>query len=49
MLNKRNEHDEHDITFMLRAMQQQFERMNVLFEGIRDRLDQQDDEIDNLR
>ena len=34
---------------MLQAMQQQFERMNVVFNEIRDRLDRQDTVIANLR
>ena len=34
---------------MLQAMQQQFERMNVVFNEIRDRLDRQDTVIATLR
>ena len=34
---------------MLQAMQQQFERMNVVFNDIRDRMDRQDDVIASLR
>ena len=34
---------------MLQAMQQQFERMNVVFNDIRDRMDRQDAVIASLR
>ena len=34
---------------MLQAMQQQFERMYVVFNDIRDRMDQQDTVIASLR
>ena len=36
-------------SLMLQAMQQQFERMNVVFNDIRDRMDRQDIVIASLR
>ena len=36
-------------SIMLQAMQKQFERMNMVFNEIRDRLDRQDTVIANLR
>ena len=36
-------------SLMLQAMQQQFERMNVVFNDIRDRMDRQDAIIASLR
>lgn len=38
-----------DQAFTIRAMQQQFERMNVMFGEIRDRMDRQDTTIANLQ
>lgn len=38
-----------DQSFMLKAMQQQFEQMNLMFGEIRDKLERQDVEIANLQ
>lgn len=38
-----------DVNTMLRAMQQQFQRMNVVFNEFRDRLDRQDERFEQLQ
>ena len=38
-----------ELSLMIQAMQQQFERMNVVFNDIRDRMDRQDAVIASLR
>ncbi|XP_042404734.1 uncharacterized protein LOC121994921 [Zingiber officinale] len=38
-----------DQTIIMRAMQQQFERMNVVFNEIRDRLDRPEDQLEQLQ
>ncbi|PKI74002.1 hypothetical protein CRG98_005619 [Punica granatum] len=38
-----------DVAFTLKAMQQQFERLEVVFGDIRDRMDQQDQRIDQIQ
>ena len=40
---------EKDMDFMLKAMQQQFERLNVIFGEFRDRMDRQDILVANLQ
>ena len=44
-----NKEGEEESSLMLQAMQQQFERMNVVFNDIRDRMDRQDAVIASLR
>ncbi|PKI70252.1 hypothetical protein CRG98_009329 [Punica granatum] len=38
-----------DVAFTLKAMQQQFERLDVIFGDIRDRMDRQDQRIDQMQ
>ncbi|PKI26055.1 hypothetical protein CRG98_049256, partial [Punica granatum] len=38
-----------DVAFTLKAMQQQFERLEVFFGDIRDRMDRQDQRIDQMQ
>ncbi|KAG6510460.1 hypothetical protein ZIOFF_028483 [Zingiber officinale] len=38
-----------DQTMIMRAMQQEFERMNVMFNEIRDRLDRHEDQLEQLQ
>ena len=44
-----NREGREESSLMLQAMQQQFERMNVMFNDIRDRMDRQDAVIASLR
>ena len=49
MANHESEVANPDLNFTIRAMQQQFERMNLVFGEIRDRMDRQDAAIADLR
>ena len=44
-----NREGREETSLMLQAMQQQFERMNMVFNDIRDRMDRQDVVIASLR
>ncbi|XP_031402590.1 uncharacterized protein LOC116212157 [Punica granatum] len=41
--------DQQDVAFTLKAMQQQFERLEVVFGDIRDRMDRKDQRIDQMQ
>jgi len=49
MSNHESEFVNPDMNFTIQAMQQQFERMNLVFGEIRDRMDRQDVVIADLR
>ena len=49
MLQRESEEEKADQSFMFKALQQQFERMNVVFGDIRDRMDRQDERSSELQ
>jgi len=46
---KENSRDSPNLDFTLKAMQQQFERLNMVLEDMRDRMDRQDEKLANLQ
>jgi len=44
-----NYRDSPNLDFTLKAMQQQFERLNMVLEDMRDRMDRQDEKLANLQ
>nr|GLL35766.1 hypothetical protein CRG98_039106 [Ipomoea trifida] len=49
MSSSNNAEGSQDVAFTLKAMQQQFERFNMMFGEIRDRIERQDNEIAEMR
>jgi len=46
---EKNSRDSSNLDFTLKAMQQQFERLNMVLGDMRDRMDRQDEKLANLR